>query len=142
MLLGHLGFAPSLWGGSIQTSGAVAFNEAAGETAAKIAPVVKKWDFNLGDDSTGLFVSSPLVHGDRVYAAYSETVPKKATLVCLDRHTGLDHRVGKKKWRFFGKNNDLVQMISTPCLADGKLYFGEGFHDDENCKVYCVDAAT
>ena len=57
-------------------------------------------------------------------------------MIWFDRHTG------QKIWEFFGKDDDLKQMISAPCLADGKLYFGEGFHDDKNCRVFCVDAAT
>ena len=30
--------------------------------------------------------------------------------------------------------------ISSPFLADGKLYLGEGFHEDKNCQLYCIDA--
>src|SRR5262249_39476070 len=30
--------------------------------------------------------------------------------------------------------------ISSPCLADGRLYIGEGYHQDSNCKLYCLNA--
>jgi outer membrane protein assembly factor BamB len=129
MLLGHVAFLPAIWGSNVNTEGSVGGKQA-GDTAAK--PVVKKWDFTV--DVRGMFASSPVVDGDSVYTSYSEMTLRAATLVRLDRQTGL------KKWEFLGKNDDLLQMISTPCLADGKLYFGEGFHEDLNCKVYCVDA--
>ena len=32
--------------------------------------------------------------------------------------------------------------ISSPVLAEGKLFIGDGFHEDVNCKVYCLDAKT
>jgi outer membrane protein assembly factor BamB len=129
MLLGHVAFVPAIWGSNVNTEGSVGGQQTS-DAAAK--PVVKKWDFTV--DVRGMFASSPVVDGDSVYASYSEMTLRAATLVRLDRHTGL------KKWEFLGKNDDLLQMISTPCLADGKLYFGEGFHEDLNCKVYCVDA--
>lgn len=100
--------------------------------AKEPAPLVKKvWEFQA--QVKGMFAASPLIHEDAIYACYSETT-QYATLVRLDRQTGL------KKWEFLGKNEDLRQTISTPCIADGKLYFGEGFHDDKNCRVFCVDA--
>jgi outer membrane protein assembly factor BamB len=133
MLLGELSFAPKIWAGGVGTEGAVEASSQTGKGTGKLAPVVKKWDFNFAQP--GAFASAPLIHGDLVYAAFSETGLRTATLLCLDRHTGV------KKWEFLGKDDDLVQMISSPCLSDGKLYFGEGFHDDKNCKVYCVDAA-
>jgi outer membrane protein assembly factor BamB len=130
MLLGCLAFAPRFFGGSIGVAGAAE----AGQQEKKDVPVIKKWDFSA--DVKGMFASSPLVDGDYIYASYSETVGRVATVVKLERHTGI------KKWEFFGKNEDLMEMISTPTIADGKLYFGEGFHDDKNCKVFCVDAET
>jgi outer membrane protein assembly factor BamB len=36
----------------------------------------------------------------------------------------------------------MKQVFSTPCLADGRLYVGEGFHQDKNCRLFCLDAAT
>ena len=133
MLLGCLAFTPALRSAGVGTAGAVEGGEP-GRGGTQKAAVVEKWTFVV--DVKGMFASSPLVDGDYVYGSYSETVTRVATVVKLERKTGL------KKWEFFGKNEDLIQMISTPCLADGKLYFGEGFHDDKNCKVYCVDAET
>lgn len=131
MLLGHVVCVPQIWGSDLITEGAVEGRQQGGKTEAK--PVDKKWVFSA--DVKGMFASSPLIDGDSIYAAYSE-VNQYATMVKLDRHTGI------KKWEFIGKNDDLRQLISTPCIADGKLYFGEGFHDDKNCRVFCVDAES
>ena len=133
MLLGHVAFVPAIFGSGVDMSGAVEGTEQSGSVSAKVAPVKEKWVFTAPANILGMFASSPLVDGDAIYASYSDA-QHRATLVRLDRATGL------QKWEFFCKNDDLRQMISTPCLADGKLYFGEGFHDDLNCNVFCVDA--
>src|SRR5262249_2531711 len=47
-------------------------------------------------------------------------------------------------WKF-NNNDDLVLMkqgFSTPCLADGRLYVGEGFHQDKECRLFCLNADT
>jgi outer membrane protein assembly factor BamB len=129
MLLGHVAFVPAIWGSNANTEGSAGGKE---KTEASAKPVVKKWDFIV--DVKGMFASSPVVDGESIFASYSEIALRAATLVRLDRQTGI------KKWEFVGKKGDLLQMISTPRLADGYLYFGEGFHEDKNCKVYCVDA--
>jgi outer membrane protein assembly factor BamB len=33
-------------------------------------------------------------------------------------------------------------VFSSPCIADGRIYIGEGFHYNPDCKLYCVNAAT
>jgi outer membrane protein assembly factor BamB len=98
---------------------------------AKAAKV--SWSFKTDPRITGMYACTPLIDGESVYASFSGTTGY-GTFVKLDRQTGL------KKWEFFGKNDDFRQSISTPCIADGKLYFGEGFHDDKRCRVFCVDA--
>jgi outer membrane protein assembly factor BamB len=94
----------------------------------------KRWDFQHTSDA-GLFVSTPLVAGDRIYAAAAHPAFKVGTLFCIDRNTG------KEVWNFID-DGLLKQMLSSPCLADGRIYLGEGFHDDPRCKLYCIDAAT
>jgi outer membrane protein assembly factor BamB len=32
--------------------------------------------------------------------------------------------------------------FSAPVYADGRLYFGEGLHTDDNSRLFCLDAAT
>ncbi len=91
----------------------------------------KRWVFEPSGDS-GLFVSTALVEGDRVYAAAAHPAFKVGTLFCIDRDTG------KEVWNFID-DGALKQMLSSPCLAEGRLYLGEGFHDDPRCKLYCLD---
>jgi outer membrane protein assembly factor BamB len=131
MLLGHVAFVPAIFGGKISTSGKGEGKEQTGTIEAKIAPVKEKWVYAAGENIFGMFASTPLVDGDAIYTSYS-TALQRATVIRLDRQTG------NQKWAF--AKFDLRQMISSPCLADGKLYFGEGFHDDTNCNVYCIDA--
>src|SRR5262249_49293247 len=33
-------------------------------------------------------------------------------------------------------------VFSTPYVAEGRLYIGEGFHQDKFCRLFCLDAAT
>ncbi len=136
MLLGHLVFVPAILGGNAGTGGTAEGGQQSGNLSAKVGGGEQKWVFELESPAIkGMFASPPLVDGDAIYAAYSLNTGR-AVMVRLDRHTGL------KTWECFGENDDLRQMISTPCLAKGKLYFGEGFHDDKSCHVFCVNAET
>jgi outer membrane protein assembly factor BamB len=93
------------------------------------------WTFRAPEK--GAIASSPLAAGDRVYVAvaHDDIFRPYGALYCLDRATG------KPVWTFHdGKK--MKQVFSSPVLADGKVYVGEGFHQDAGCKVYCLDAAT
>jgi outer membrane protein assembly factor BamB len=86
----------------------------------------------------GAIDARTLIDGDRLYTASALSGRLSTTfgaVYCLERSTG------KLLWTF---NNDgkMKQVFSSPCLADGKLYIGEGFHSDFGCKLYCLDAAT
>jgi outer membrane protein assembly factor BamB len=93
------------------------------------------WSFQL--DGVGQFAGPPLVAGERVYVAgaFSAGFRGYGVVFALDRLTG------REVWRF-DDGGDLKPVFSAPCLADGRLYFGEGFHEDSNCRVLCVDVAT
>ena len=85
----------------------------------------------------GAIVSSPLVAGDRVYVAAIRDagLATSGAVYCLNQDTG------KIVWQF---DDDwaMQQMYSSPCLADGRLYIGEGMHANHVCKFYCLDAAS
>jgi outer membrane protein assembly factor BamB len=53
----------------------------------------------------------------------------------------VNRATGKKIWEF-DNGGDMKQVFSTPCVADGRLFVGEGFHQDTSCRLYCLDAAT
>lgn len=85
----------------------------------------------------GAIVSSPVVDGDRVYTAVirdfgGTTSGAVYCLRCENRET---------VWRF-DDGGALQHMYSTPCLADGRLYIGEGMHANLQSKFYCLDATS
>jgi outer membrane protein assembly factor BamB len=82
--------------------------------------------------------SSPLVAGDRVYvaAALSRGFTTMGRVYCVERATS------RLLWTFDDDEEMKQVSISSPCLAEGLLYIGEGFHQDSDCKLYCLDADT
>jgi outer membrane protein assembly factor BamB len=93
------------------------------------------WTFRL--PSGGMISSSPLVHGGRVYiaAAQGDSFSRNGALYCLDRDSG------EVIWTF--DNDGKMKMVhSSPVIADGVLYIGEGFHEDAYCKFFALDPET
>jgi outer membrane protein assembly factor BamB len=93
------------------------------------------WKFEAKD--RGNFSSSPLVEGDRIYIAafHQAGFSSFGAVYCLDRVSG------KGLWKF-DDGGEMKPVFSTPCVADGRLYIGEGFHQDFDCKFYCLNAKT
>jgi outer membrane protein assembly factor BamB len=85
----------------------------------------------------GFISSQPLVEGDRLFTAIAHMSAFRpyGKLYCLERSTG------KVLWSF-NDGGQMKQVYSSPCLSDGKIYIGEGFHSDARCKLYCLDAAS
>jgi outer membrane protein assembly factor BamB len=94
------------------------------------------WTFRA--PGKGSIASSPLVAGDRVYVGADHKVTSPfgcGAVYCLDAANG------DMIWMFNNDGDMKPVSISSPCLAEGRLYIGEGYHDDSGCKVYCLDAA-
>ncbi|MCI0460878.1 MAG: PQQ-binding-like beta-propeller repeat protein [Gemmataceae bacterium] len=90
----------------------------------------------LEGNGTGFVLSSPLVVNDRIYiAAARGALDRFGVLYCLDAKTLA------VLWEF-SDEGAMKQVFSSPCLAGGKIYIGEGFHEDRGCKLYCIDAQT
>jgi outer membrane protein assembly factor BamB len=83
------------------------------------------------------FASSPLVHGERVYigAIMPNVFRPGGALYCLDRATGT------LVWSF-NDHGHIKDVFSSPCVAGGRLYVGEGLHQHQGCKLYCLDVAA
>jgi outer membrane protein assembly factor BamB len=81
--------------------------------------------------------SSPQVDDERVYigVVMPSAFQSGGTLYCVDRKTG------QEIW-MFNDGGGMKDVFSSPCLADGHVYIGEGFHEHADCKLYCLDAAT
>jgi outer membrane protein assembly factor BamB len=78
------------------------------------------------------------VAGDRIYVAAAHQrggLDRFGVVYCLDRDTQ------EVLWAF-DHDGAMKQVFSSPRLADGRLYIGEGFHDDPDCRLYCLDART
>lgn len=102
------------------------------------------WEYN--DDFT-MYLASPLVVGDAVYAASCVLDPPSnyGAVFCLDAVTG------EERWYTdvfddpkTGRERELKALFSSPALtADGKhLLIGQGLHTDDDCELLCLDAKT
>jgi outer membrane protein assembly factor BamB len=137
ILFGQLGYTVYRWGGEDLGSVAeaaitsTAVQPAAGLHAPRFDKV--RWQFSPPNFS-GVILAAPLIYGDEVWVAAARPSFKQGTLYCLNRADGT------KKGEFFGRDGDLKQLISSPVIADGRLYVGEGFHEDPRCRLFCVDA--
>jgi hypothetical protein len=124
LVLLHTLVAPSL-----QPRG-VAGGREGGESGVVVEQV---WKFRL--PAKGAIASSPLVVGDRVYvaAAHDDVFRPYGAVYCLDRATG------KPVWTF-SDTGKMKQVFSSPVVAAGRLYIGEGFHQDAECRIFCLSA--
>jgi outer membrane protein assembly factor BamB len=94
------------------------------------------WTF-VPPNKIGLVVSSCVAYGHRVYAAAALRQGNDQYGVLYR----LDARTGEKQWEF-DDGGEMKSAFSTPCIAGGRLYIGEGFHTDPDCKLYCLNADT
>jgi outer membrane protein assembly factor BamB len=106
-----------------------------GVDAHDVTPGRLAWTFRAPDK--GGISSSPLVDGDRIYvgAAHDSVFKSYGALYCLDRASG------DLRWTFHDAKK-MKPVFSSPCIADGRIFVGEGFHQDSNCKLYCLQADT
>lgn len=81
--------------------------------------------------------SSPRVDGERVYigVVLPSAFGSSGAVYCVDRSTG------KEIW-MFNDGGGMKDVFSSPCITEGRVYIGEGFHQHADCKLYCLDAAT
>ncbi|MBI4229613.1 MAG: PQQ-binding-like beta-propeller repeat protein [Planctomycetes bacterium] len=75
----------------------------------------------------GVFASSPAVVGERVFAG-----AENGRLYCFDAATG------NVVWAF----PTLYGIFSSPAVAGGRVYVGEGLHVDTGCSLHCIDVST
>ncbi len=104
--------------------------------AAEVIPLLEvAWTFEA--PRRGAIVSTPAIAGEHVYCAAIQDggLFPSGAVYALDRHTG------RVAWKF-DDGGRMLHMFSSPCLADGRLFIGEGMHRYFVCKLYCLDAAT
>ncbi len=86
----------------------------------------------------GAVVSSPVLASDRLYVALVRDTgagTSTGAVYCLEATTG------KVRWSF-DDGGAMLHVYSTPCVAQGRLYVGEGMHENLECKLYCLDLDT
>lgn len=90
------------------------------------------WLFRGKDAVIIDFPSSPAVVGNQVYvaAAKGSFFSSGGAVYCLDANTGVDI------WGY----DTAVQIFSSPIVVGGRVYVGEGFHQDANCRLHCLNA--
>src|SRR5204862_7925568 len=85
----------------------------------------------------GFLDAAPCVSEKRIYvaAAHVTGTSRRGAVYCLDRATG------RPLWKF-DADGSMRPVFSSPRLADGRLYVGEGFHEDADCRLFCLNADT
>src|SRR5262249_60356425 len=62
-------------------------------------------------------------------------LPPRGAVYCLT----LD--AGRVVWKF-DDDGAMQHTSSSPCVADGRLYVGEGMHANLTSRFYCLDASS
>jgi outer membrane protein assembly factor BamB len=81
-------------------------------------------------------MSGITISGDRLYfgAQYTKASSQDGFVVCMDRETG------EVKWKI-GDDDEMLPVFCTPKISDGKIYCGEGLHENKGCRMFCLHAA-
>jgi outer membrane protein assembly factor BamB len=100
------------------------------------------WQFE--PDKVGGMVVSTCATYERIYVA---VMIQDGLTGRFGRVYALDPETGKELWQFdneYEKDSDkgMKPAFSAPVYADGRVYFGEGLHTDNNSRLFCLDAAT
>ena len=108
----------------------------------------KLWTFDPGVKKGRVdFFSSPTVVNDQVYigALYEVSAAAQGYVYCINALDGRllsdkPVKLGERIWTFDAENT-LKAVFSSPCVYHGRMYFGEGFHQDQACRLFCIDPA-
>jgi len=87
----------------------------------------------------GELLSTPCITPERVVISvfHNEGFSKSGRVYALDPNDG------KEVWRFPVEDEDeMLPVFCSPVYADSKIFVGEGFHQNENCRLLCLDEST
>jgi outer membrane protein assembly factor BamB len=90
------------------------------------------WRFSDPEYRSPAFASSPAFEGGRVFAGVAELSAFGAS----GRVVALDADSGKRVW----EHRTGFPVFSSPSVAGGLVYVGEGFHQDSACKLFALRA--
>ena len=92
--------------------------------------------------------SSPAVVDGQVYigALYEVLSSIQGYVYCVNAEDGRllqdqPVRAGERIWAFDAKSS-LKPVFSSPTVVQGRLYVGEGYHQDQACRLFCLDARS
>lgn len=102
-----------------------------------VAPLAVTVLWRFEPPQPGAIISSPVVDADRVYVAAirDSGTGSSGVVYALERDTG------HVRWSF-DDGGTMQHTYSTPCLAGGRLYVGEGMHSNLQSRLYCLDATS
>lgn len=89
--------------------------------------------------------SAPAIDGNLVYLSVIEGGFAEPTgaIYCVDRSAKSEDGSVKPAWaKPFTFDGKMKQPLSSPVVADGRVFVGEGFHIDQGCHLFCLDAKT
>lgn len=83
---------------------------------------------------TGDYLASPVTVNGRVYVAYAlyDALRSVGVIECLDAQSG------KLLWSSPTRH----PVFCSPIVVDGRVYCGEGLHENEDCNMFCLDAVS
>lgn len=92
------------------------------------------WVFKAKGTKTVQFLSSPTIVGNRLYIGANRggVFSASGATYCIDIDTQ------EVIWR----HDSEIPIFSSPVVVAGRVYIGEGFHEDSGCSLRCLDANT
>ena len=92
------------------------------------------WIFKDEEPMAVDFSSSPAVVGNRLYigSTHGSIFSLGGATYCIDTESQ------KILWRYTSP----TPIFSSPAVAAGRVYIGEGYHHDSDCHLRCLDAHT
>jgi outer membrane protein assembly factor BamB len=85
----------------------------------------------------GTIIAAPCVTPDAIYLAATQARGFDVTGAVY----ALDPATGRRRWTF-DRDGWMLPSASTPLVAGGRLYVGEGMHGHTECRLQCLDPAT
>lgn len=95
---------------------------------------VPDWSSMNEDHVSPAYASSPAIVGSRVFVGLAEqsVFSPSGRVLCFELATG------KQVW----EAQTRYPVFSSPSVIGGKVYAGEGFHQDSDCSLYSFDAVS
>ena len=93
------------------------------------------WTFEA--PQPGFVVGDPVVSSEAVYLSVGHPLGfhQRGAVYAIDPATG------QSKW-IYDHDGAMLHTASTPLRSNGRLFVGEGLHNNFSCRLHCIDAHT